>query len=80
MLKFLVHHVFASVGHKQNKTVEGIADFSPIRLETGEVELFSGEGSALTANACAFAFLPFEIAVCGPATVPAFVSRMIDDG
>jgi serine/threonine protein kinase len=65
-----------------------IADFSPIRLETGEVEPFSGEGWAPTADVCAFASLLFEIAVGRPSTppigavgaVPAFVSRMIEDG
>jgi serine/threonine protein kinase len=71
-----------------------IADFSPIRLETGEVEPFSGEGWARTADICAFASLLFDVAVDGPATrpigrvgcpplpaaVPAFVSRMIEDG
>jgi serine/threonine protein kinase len=71
-----------------------IADFSPIRLETGEVEPFSGEEWAPTADVSAFASLLFEIAVGGtaaspigaaggppfPAAVPAFVSRMIEDG
>jgi hypothetical protein len=65
-----------------------IADFSPIRLETGEVEPFSGEGWAPTADVCAFASLLFEIVVGGTATppigavsaVPAFVSRLIEDG
>jgi hypothetical protein len=71
-----------------------IADFSPIRLETGEVEPFSGKEWAPTADISAFASLLFEIAVGGtatspidaagsppfPAAVPAFVSRMIWDG
>jgi serine/threonine protein kinase len=71
-----------------------IADFSPIRLETGEVESFSGEGWAPTADVSAFASLLFEIAVSStttppisaargppfPASVPAFVSRMIESG
>jgi hypothetical protein len=39
-----------------------IADFGPIRLETGEVEPFSGEGWAPTADLSAFASLLFEIA------------------
>jgi hypothetical protein len=70
-----------------------IADFSPIRLETGAVEPFSREEWAPTADVSAFASLLFEIAVGGtatppiaavggppfPATVPAFVSRMIED-
>jgi serine/threonine protein kinase len=70
-----------------------IVDFSPIRLETDEVEPFSGEEWAPTADVSAFASLLFEIAVGGtatppigaagcspfPATVPAFVSRMIED-
>jgi serine/threonine protein kinase len=70
-----------------------IADFSPIRLEAGEVEPFSGEW-APSADVSAFASLLFEITVGGtatpsigaaggspsPATVPAFVSRMIEDG
>jgi hypothetical protein len=71
-----------------------IAHFSPIRLATGEVEPFSGEEWAPTADVSAFASLLFEIAVRGtaippisatggppfPAAVPAFVSRMIEDG
>jgi serine/threonine protein kinase len=70
-----------------------IADFSPIRLETGEVEPFSGKGLAPTADVSAFASLLFEIVVGGtatppigaaggppfPAAVPAFISRMIED-
>jgi serine/threonine protein kinase len=70
-----------------------IADFSLIRLETGEVEPFSGEGWALTADVSAFASLLFEIAVGRPAiplsgavsdrpfpaAVPVFVSQMIED-
>jgi serine/threonine protein kinase len=43
-----------------------IADFSPIRLETGAVEPFSGEEWAPTADVCAFASLLFEIAVGAP--------------
>jgi serine/threonine protein kinase len=71
-----------------------IADFSPLRLESGEVEPFSGEKWAPTADVCAFSFLLFEIAVgrrpvppvggaaefAVLARVPAFVSRMIEDG
>jgi serine/threonine protein kinase len=45
-----------------------IADFSPIRLETGEVEPFSGEEWAPTADVSAFASLLFEIAVGGTGT------------
>jgi hypothetical protein len=64
-----------------------IADFSPIRLETGEVEPFSGEGWAPAADVSDFASLLFEIAVGRPSTlpigavgaVPAFVSRMIEN-
>jgi serine/threonine protein kinase len=54
-----------------------IADFSPIRLDTGAVEPFSsevkpfpGEGWAPTADVPAFASLLFEIAVGGTATPP----------
>jgi hypothetical protein len=70
-----------------------IADFSPIRLETGKVEPFSGEKSAPTADVSAFASIccdrgwwpatPLISAVrCPPlpAAVPTFVSRMIEDG
>jgi hypothetical protein len=73
-----------------------IADFSPIRLETGEVKPFSGEGWAPTAGVSAFVFLLCEIAVGAPApatpliaaaggpplpaAVPAFVWRMLEDG
>jgi hypothetical protein len=71
-----------------------IADFSPIRLETGELEPFSGEEWAPTEVVSVFASLLFEIAVGGTATpptgaaggppflaaVPVFVSRMIKDG
>jgi hypothetical protein len=65
-----------------------IADFSPIRLETGEVEPFSGEEWAPTADISAFASLLFEIVVGRPSApsigavgaVPAFVSRLIEDG
>jgi serine/threonine protein kinase len=71
-----------------------IADFSLIRLETGEVERFSGEERMPTADASAFTSLLFKIAVGGtatppisatggppfPAAVPAFVPQMIKDG
>jgi serine/threonine protein kinase len=71
-----------------------IADFSPIRLETSEVEPFAGEGWGPTTHVSAFASLLFEIAVGSSATphigrtessplptaVPAFVSRIIEDG
>jgi serine/threonine protein kinase len=71
-----------------------IADFSPIRLETGEVEPFSGEEWAPMTDVSVFASLLSEIAVGGtatppisaaggppfPAAVPAFVLRMIEDG
>jgi hypothetical protein len=71
-----------------------IADFSPIRLKTGEMEPFSGEEWAPTADVSVFASLFFEIAVSStatlpigaasgppfPAAVPAFVSWMIEDG
>jgi hypothetical protein len=64
-----------------------IADFSPIHLETSEIEPFSGEGWAPTADVSAFASLVFKIARgvsvtpptdgadCPPlyAAVPAFV-------
>jgi serine/threonine protein kinase len=69
------------------------ADFSPTRLETGEVEPFSGEKWVPTADVCTSASLLSDIAVRGtaspligavggpplPAAVPAFVSRMIED-
>jgi hypothetical protein len=69
------------------------ADFSPIRLEMGEVEPFSGEEWAPPADVSAFASLLFEVAVGGTATppigaaggapfptaVPAFVLGMIED-
>jgi hypothetical protein len=71
-----------------------IADFSPIRLETGEMEPFSGDEWAPTADVSAFTSLFFEIAVGHPATrpigaagvppllvaVPEFVSRIIEKG
>jgi hypothetical protein len=71
-----------------------IADFSPIRLETGTAEPFSGEGWAPTADVSAFASLLFTIAVGGTATppigaaggppfpgaVPAFVLHMLENG
>jgi hypothetical protein len=34
-----------------------IADFSPIHLETGEAEPFSGDGQAPMADICAFCLL-----------------------
>jgi serine/threonine protein kinase len=71
-----------------------IADFSPVRLETGAAEPFSGEEWGPTADTCAFASLIFEIAVSRaatpsigavggppcPATVPEFVSRRDNHG
>jgi serine/threonine protein kinase len=65
-----------------------IADFSPIRRETGEVEPFSGDGWTPTADVSAFGSLLFEIVVGRPSipptgavnAVPAFVSRLIEDG
>jgi serine/threonine protein kinase len=63
-----------------------IADFSAIRLERGEVEPFSGDGWALTADVSAFASLLDETLVGPadgspvPACVPEFVSRTIEDG
>jgi hypothetical protein len=64
-----------------------IADFSPIRLETGEVEPFAGEGWSPAADFCAFASLLFEIAVGRPGAqpraappIPAFVSAIIEGG
>jgi serine/threonine protein kinase len=71
-----------------------IADFSPIRLETDEVEPFSGEKWAPTADVSAFMSLLCEIAVGnstappigaagGPplhAAVQPFVWRLIEDG
>jgi serine/threonine protein kinase len=64
-----------------------IADFSPICLETGDAERFSGEGWSPVADICAFASLLFEIAVGLPdaqpgaaPTIPAFVSAIIDEG
>jgi serine/threonine protein kinase len=62
-----------------------LADFSVIRLETGEVEPFSGEEWTPTADVCAFASLLSEIAIGAaaesavPGCVPTFVSRMIED-
>jgi serine/threonine protein kinase len=64
-----------------------IADFSPIRLETGDAEPSSGEGWSPAAGVCAFASLLSEIAVGrpgaqpGPAPpIPAFVSAIIEGG
>jgi serine/threonine protein kinase len=64
-----------------------IADFSPIRLQTGDAEPFSGEGWSPAADVCAFGFLLFEIAVVrhdaqpGAAPlIPAFVSAIIEEG
>jgi serine/threonine protein kinase len=71
-----------------------LADFSSIRLQTGDVEPFSGENWSPTADVCAFVSLLFEITVGRPAIphigaggellipagVPAFVSAMIEDG
>jgi hypothetical protein len=63
-----------------------LADFSPIRLESGEVEPFSGEGWAPAADVCGFASLLFEIVVGRPATLPVpgvapeFVSKIIAYG
>jgi hypothetical protein len=71
-----------------------LADFSPIRLETGAVDPFSGEKWAPTADVCGFASLVFDIVVgvpvippigaAGgppiPATVPDFVARIIEEG
>jgi serine/threonine protein kinase len=51
-----------------------IADFSAMRLESGEVELFSAEKWAPTADVCAFSFLLFEIAVDRPAIPPVGVA------
>jgi hypothetical protein len=62
-----------------------IADFSPIRLETGDAEPFSGEGWS-PADVCVFGSLPFEIAVGHPDAQPgdappspAFVSEIIEE-
>jgi serine/threonine protein kinase len=71
-----------------------IADFSPIRLESGEVEPFSGDEWSPAAEVWEFASLLFEIAVGRPAVprigaagelpvparVPEFVSWMIEEG
>jgi serine/threonine protein kinase len=67
-----------------------IADFSPLRLESGEVEPFSGEKWAPTPDVCAFVSLLSEIAIGRPAVppidaagelpVPDFVSEMIEEG
>jgi serine/threonine protein kinase len=62
-----------------------IADFSPIRLQTGATEPFAGEGWGPAADVCAFASFLSDIAVgCpgaqpGPAPpIPAFVSAIIE--
>jgi hypothetical protein len=47
-----------------------IAHFSPIRLETGDAEPFSGERSAPVADVCAFAFLLSEVTVGLPDVQP----------
>jgi serine/threonine protein kinase len=47
-----------------------IADFSPIRLETGDTEPSLGEGWSVAADVCAFASLLFEIAVGRPGAQP----------
>jgi serine/threonine protein kinase len=64
-----------------------IADFSPIRLETGDAESFSGEGWSPAADVSAFASLLFEIAVGRPEVqpgaaprIPGFVSVIIEGG
>jgi hypothetical protein len=64
-----------------------IADFSPIRLQTGEVEPFSGEGWSPAADVCAFTSLLSEIVVGRPGAqpgavppIPACVSAIIEDG
>jgi serine/threonine protein kinase len=62
-----------------------IADFSAIRLESGEVEPFSGTEWTPAADVSAFASLLVEIATGASgasrasAAVPEFVSRMIED-
>jgi serine/threonine protein kinase len=70
------------------------ADLGPIRVESGEVEPYSGEGWALTVDVSAFISLLSGIAVDRSATpligaagsppfrsgVPAIVWRMIEDG
>jgi hypothetical protein len=62
-----------------------IADFSPIRLETGDTEPFSGEGLSPAADVSAFASRLSEIAVGHPDAqpgaappIPAFVSAIIE--
>jgi serine/threonine protein kinase len=71
-----------------------VADFSSMRLDSGEVEPFWGEQWSPAADVWEFTFLLFEIAVGRPAVppigaageppfpagVPEFVSRMIEDG
>jgi hypothetical protein len=62
-----------------------IADFSAIRLESGDVEPFSGEKWTLLADLLGFASLLSEIAIGAaralpvPTGVPLFVSRMIEE-
>jgi serine/threonine protein kinase len=63
-----------------------IADFSPIRLETGDAGPFSGEWWSPAADVCAFASLLSEIAVgrlgAQPGAVPPipdFVSAIIEE-
>jgi serine/threonine protein kinase len=64
-----------------------IADFSPIRLQTGDAEPFAGEGWSPAADVCAFAAILSEIAVGRPGAqpgaappIPAFVSAIIEGG
>jgi serine/threonine protein kinase len=62
-----------------------IADFSPIRLERGDAEPFSGEGWSPTADVCALVSLLLNIAVSGSEAqpgaappIPGFVSAIIE--
>jgi hypothetical protein len=63
-----------------------IADFSPIQLDTGTVEPFSGEGWWPTMDLSGFASLLSEITIGAsggrsvPGGVPEFVSRLIEHG
>jgi hypothetical protein len=75
----------AKVGHvifHADRRIQ-IADFSPIRLETVEVELLLGGKRVPAVDVCAFASLFSEIAVgraaTPSATAPALVSPMIAD-